>query len=133
MFENLVLNLLIITQLIFFFILITYLVNIVRRNSVLVTHGSYRVNIAHAVWHGLLVSAFTISCMLWYTLLVWRTLSSLLEVLLLSLLSFCYFFEEKISLWGNCSHWDLWVLSSLKISHKYHVVKGALWLHGNWN
>ena len=64
MFENLVLNLLIITQLIFFFILITYLVNIVRRNSVLVTHGSYRVNVAHAVWHGLLVTAITISCML---------------------------------------------------------------------
>ena len=62
--ENLVLNLLIITQLIFFFILITYLVNIVRRNSDLVTHGSYRVNVAHAVWPGLLVSAFTISCML---------------------------------------------------------------------
>ena len=32
--------------------------------KVLVTHGSYRVNVAHAVWHGLLVSAFIISCML---------------------------------------------------------------------
>ena len=62
--ENLVLDLLIIPQLIFFFILITYLVTIVRRNSVLVTHGSYRVSVAHAVWPGLLVSAITISCML---------------------------------------------------------------------
>ena len=62
--ENLVLDLLIIPQLIFFFILITYLVTIVRKNSVLVTHGSYRVSVAHAVWPGLLVSAITISCML---------------------------------------------------------------------
>ena len=57
--ENLVLDLLIIPQLIFFFILITYLVTIVRRNSVLVTHGSYRVSVAHAVWPVLLVSAIT--------------------------------------------------------------------------
>ena len=46
--ENLVLNQLIIPKLIFCFILITYLVDIVliiivRRNSVSVTHGSYRV------------------------------------------------------------------------------------------
>ena len=47
--ENLVFNQLIVPKLIFFFILITYLVNvfidIVRRNSVLVTHGSYRVKL----------------------------------------------------------------------------------------
>ena len=41
--EDLVLDHLIIPQLIFFFILITCLLDIVRRNAILVTYGSLRV------------------------------------------------------------------------------------------
>ena len=47
--ENLVLEQLIIPLLIFFFILITSLLDIVRRNSVLVTNGSLRVKKSRAL------------------------------------------------------------------------------------